>query len=581
MLKYNQITRTTGNNLIGIWRPAFIEHNQSLYAFGGGGHVTDDLRYLDLSTMCWKALHNVQGKPPSRRYGHTATKWKDSVIIVGGCTDNQEYCNDVYIFNLKTQTWHRPTTVGTITNRHLHSAVVFEDKLIVFGGFSKTTDCTYVLDEMCILDLHTMTWTTHHNMPPRYNHSATLVGNKMHIYAGKDEQGTTVSDLFVIHLQNEPYTAYPLICNDQFEDLGMVLAKSQHFCDTTCGKLFVFGRYANRKQLDNNDKNNSSNSISSDNDLIYGLWMLDLDTLQWKKQECSKHFEVGGWNYFIVIREPLNDKIESPRPQVFCNSLLFLGNTDSSKSHGHDHFRDALTINCESFGLYDLGEPRLPTTELLKLLNTPEHSDFLIRTGDGKEIYVHQVILLSRWPHFKNMCTSGMFESVTKIIVIPEPFDVVMAFLKYIYGDTLDDSEPWQVLCELLLLANLYQLHRLKKLCCQRLYTHHMSIESCGYIFEKAIMTDEIGLKWLTLKFMFQNYGSFIKSNIFNQLSAIVQEEFVKAVPDEAVLEVGRAGYVATKSMSCDRRQTFVIEYPVETHTSLVSVGDSSLSLRI
>ncbi|ORE17932.1 hypothetical protein BCV71DRAFT_180538 [Rhizopus microsporus] len=56
MLKYNQTTRTTGKNLVGIWRPAFIEHNQSLYAFGGGGHVTDDLRYLDLSTMCWKAL---------------------------------------------------------------------------------------------------------------------------------------------------------------------------------------------------------------------------------------------------------------------------------------------------------------------------------------------------------------------------------------------------------------------------------------------------------------------------------------------------------------------------------------------
>ncbi|CEJ05146.1 hypothetical protein RMCBS344292_19094 [Rhizopus microsporus] len=568
MLKYNQTTRTTGKNLVGIWRPAFIEHNQSLYAFGGGGHVTDDLRYLDLSTMCWKALDNVQGTPPSRRYGHTATKWKDSVIIVGGCTDNQEYCNDVYIFNLTTQTWHQPTTVGTINNRHLHSAVVFENKLIVFGGFSKTTDCnmcTYVLDEMCILDLNTMTWTTHYNMPPRYNHSATLVGNKMYIYAGKDEQGTTVSDLFVIHLQNEPYTAYPLICTDQFEDLGMVLAKSQHFCDTTCGKLFVFGRYANRRQLDNSDKNSSNNSISSDNDLIYGLWMLDLDTLQWKKQECSNHFEVGGWNYFIVIREPLNDKIASPRSQVSCNSLLFLGNTDSSKTQGYDHFRDALTINCESLGLYDLGEPRLPTTELLKLLNTPEYSDFSIRTGDGKEIYVHQVILLSRWPHFKNMCTSGMFESVTKTIVMPEPFDVVMAFLKYIYGDTLDDSEPWQILCELLLLANLYQLHRLKKLCCQRLYTHHMSIESCGYIFEKAIMTDEIGLKWLTLKFMFQNYGSFIKSNVFNQLSAIVQEEFVKAVPDEAVLEIGRSGYVAPKSMSCDRKETLVIEYPVET----------------
>ncbi|KAG1461400.1 hypothetical protein G6F56_005740 [Rhizopus delemar] len=409
-------------------------------------------------------------------------------------------------------------------------ATIYEDKLYVYGGFAKTSDCTFVLDEMCVLDLNTMTWTTINNMPPRYNHSATLVGNKMYVYAGKDEQGTTVSDLFMIHLENECYTPHLLLGNNMCENSGMVLAKSQHFCETVCGKLLVFGRYTNPKQLDH----------SNEPDLAYSLWMLDLDTLEWEKQECSGYFEVGGWNYFSVIQETLDTRADSTEPRMFCNNLLFLGNTDTYRLQGYDHFRDALVISSESLGLYDTGDSKSPTTEFVQLLNNPELSDFSIITGDGVEIHVHQVILLARWPHFKNLHKSGMFESIAKKITIPEPYNVVMAFLKFIYSDSLDPTESWLVVCELLLLSDLYLLHRLKKLCCERLYRHHMSVESCGYIFEKAIMTEEIGLKVLALDFMFQNYGSFLKTNIFITLPSLVQEEFLKAVPDEAELKVRR-----------------------------------------
>ncbi|KAG0788222.1 hypothetical protein G6F22_007071 [Rhizopus arrhizus] len=454
--------------------------------------------------------------------------------------EDQDYCDDVHIFDSKTSTWHQPLVIGTVAARYLHSAIVYKDKLFVYGGFAKTSDCTFVLDEMCVLDLSTMTWTTFHNMPPRYNHSATLVGNKMYIYAGKDEQGTTVSDLFMIHLQKNYYTPHLLRGNNLCENSEMTLAKSQHFCEAVCGRLLVFGRYTNPKQLES----------GAEPDLVYSLWMLDLDTLEWEKQECSRYFEVGGWNYFSMIRETLNDRTNSPGAQVSCNNLLFLGNTDPYRLQGYDHFRDALIISSESLGLYDIGDPRPPTTEFIQLLNSPELSDFSVITGDGKEIHVHQVILLSRWPHFRNLHKSGMFESIAKKITIPEPFTVVMAFLKYIYSDSLDTSESWQVVCELLLLSDLYLLHRLKKICCERLYKHHMSVESCGYIFEKAIMTEEIGLKALALDFMFRNYGSFLKTNIFITLPALVQEEFLRAVPDGAVLEVGRPKFSSNKDSS-------------------------------
>lgn len=57
MLKYEQPIKTVGKNLTGIWRPVFVKVDQSLFVFGGGGHVTDELRYLDLTNMHWKVLH--------------------------------------------------------------------------------------------------------------------------------------------------------------------------------------------------------------------------------------------------------------------------------------------------------------------------------------------------------------------------------------------------------------------------------------------------------------------------------------------------------------------------------------------
>jgi hypothetical protein len=244
----------------------------------------------------------------------------------------------VHIFNLKTSTWHQPNITGSVSSRYLHSATVFEDKLIIYGGFAKSSDCTYVLDELCVLDLNSMVWTRYHDMPPRYNHSATLVGNKMYIYAGKDEQGNTVSDLFMINLQKLPYTPHLVLGGSQQQQQScssrMVLLKSQHFCDTACGKLLVFGRYLNNNNNSNKHQQQQQNSPES----TYSLWMLDLDTLEWEKQECDGHFEVGGWNYFTIVNETSGEQTDT-QSQININNLLFLGNTDPYRPQGYDHFR--------------------------------------------------------------------------------------------------------------------------------------------------------------------------------------------------------------------------------------------------
>jgi hypothetical protein len=194
-----------------------------------------------------------------------------------------------------------------------------------------------------------------------------------------------------------------------------------------------------------------------------------------------------------------------------------------------------LVVHGESLGLYDIAEPHF-STEFVQLLNHPELSDFTIIAANSIAIHVHQVILLSRWPQFKKIMVNDQKE-----LVLNESFDVIMTFLRFLYSDRLDPNASWPVVCDVLVMAYRYSLHRLKKLCCQRLFQCHMAIDSCGLIFEKAIVADEMGLKLLALRFMFKHYGSLLKSNRLLCLPTSVRDAFLEAVPEEAVLEVGKA----------------------------------------
>jgi hypothetical protein len=197
----------------------------------------------------------------------------------------------------------------------------------------------------------------------------------MYIYAGKDEQGNTVCDLFMVNLNTPPYTPHPILSGAQANNHSqMVPLKSQHFCEAVCGKLLVFGRYVNNSSNGSNPHSSSSNlsnsgcntsnriaaatNASSSNavsttaavtsstqnnsnpESMYGLWMLDLDTLEWQRQDCNANFEVGGWNYFTVITENIQSNgTGDDQSQVALNSLFFLGNTDPYRPQGYDHFR--------------------------------------------------------------------------------------------------------------------------------------------------------------------------------------------------------------------------------------------------
>lgn len=56
MLKSGQPIQTTGNNLVGLWRPSFVKVDHRLIVYGGGGVVTNDLHVLNLCDMRWETI---------------------------------------------------------------------------------------------------------------------------------------------------------------------------------------------------------------------------------------------------------------------------------------------------------------------------------------------------------------------------------------------------------------------------------------------------------------------------------------------------------------------------------------------
>ncbi|KAF9917495.1 hypothetical protein BX616_000801 [Lobosporangium transversale] len=563
MINFAKSCGTTGQNLVGLWRPSFTRVDQKLYLFGGGGHVTNDLHVLDLITLNWDCILAKEGVPPTKRYGHTAVLWKQNIIIFGGANEFTEYRDDVVVFSLQTKTWFRPEIRGEVPARYLHSATVYKNKMYVYGGFAKNSKCTYVLDEMRILNLETWTWSDPYPVPARYNHSASLVGHKLWIYAGKDEIGNTVSDLHSIDLHTLRVLPHTGITGK------VVLLKSQHFSEAIGNQLVVFGKYPN-------ELTGTS---------LYGLWIMDLDQLEWRKIDIDRCLEDGLWNYFTIVTkrpqnrrfmdlplsdddlDPYNSPVSSKDMAIdsadSAPTLIFLGNTEKDRPQPYDHFRDVLSINIEYLGIFQI-PPSTLQTHMSLMLNNEEFSDFTVIPQDStQKIHVHRMILSTRWPYFKNMHASGMIESTRSTMVLPEPYPVVYAFLSFLYTDAIDVDLSCSTVCDVMIMANMYLLERLKKLCASILHRHHLQIDTCVRIFQAACTSQEHGLKRLSQEYIFRHLGAVMKTEDWFLMWSqggegehrAALDEFIEGVPEEAGLDVVQGSDTRMMSMGSDMRR--------------------------
>jgi hypothetical protein len=157
-------------------------------------------------------------------------------------------------------------------------------------------------------------------------------------------------------------------------------------------------------------------------------------------------------------------------------------------------------------------------------------------------IHVHRIILQARWPHFKRLYAAQMAEYHTKRMHIPEPYSVVRAFLYYLYSDSILDHPQYCTsildVAGMLVMANLYDMPKLRLLCVHRL-SRELDVENAAIIWERAGRTNEEWLRRRAAQFCLTNWGRIVRTAGFKSLNRQSLIELCEVVDMEGRIIAG------------------------------------------
>lgn len=132
-------------------------------------------------------------------------------------------------------------------------------------------------------------------------------------------------------------------------------------------------------------------------------------------------------------------------------------------------------------------------------------------------IRTHSLILYARWPHFRRIMQSGMSEAHSRRIYIPEPVSWVKKLVEYMYSDsvstyTVDDVSG------LLILANLYELPRLRRLCLEHISRSAVTHENAVTVYWRAYLATETDLQKTAAAYCLQHWSQIVRTEKFETL---------------------------------------------------------------
>ena len=126
----------------------------------------------------------------------------NEIFISGGISSNMKSLS-IWSLNLEKLEWKKLQTNGLMANRYGHTGVIYQNKIIFFGGKTKYLNMSY----LCGLEIYSMTDYTF-NSPSvgkispetRKNHIAELLGNQMFIHGGLNESNEILNDCYLLNI---------------------------------------------------------------------------------------------------------------------------------------------------------------------------------------------------------------------------------------------------------------------------------------------------------------------------------------------------------------------------------------------
>jgi N-acetylneuraminic acid mutarotase len=283
-----------------LWRGLFIERpptecspsprlwcssvtwNGKMFLYGGHttqglsnliSNVKNDLFAYDFATKKWEQMEHQM----SAKTEHKCVMYNNLLWFVGGY-NGYDYTNDVFIFDPVNKTSHFVETTGTpFSRRSALTAVVWQNKMIVFGGWNGFSKTWY--NDVHEFNFDTKTWRQidAKGIPPaqRTSHAAVVYKNCMYIFAGFSGENY-MNDLFEFNLETETWREItPLVSGDKPDPRS-------RFCAAVHGEcMYILGGW---------------NKVGYFND----FHVLNLETKVWTK--ISSNFEIPSISQYALTR---------------------------------------------------------------------------------------------------------------------------------------------------------------------------------------------------------------------------------------------------------------------------------------
>lgn len=130
-----------------------------IYLIGGMDHQNtyNQVYIYNIDKNTIKMLE-TRGDDFSQRAGHSACVYKDKIIVYGGqasIKNGFKFLNDLYSFDPMKYEWKQLKTSGDVPEpRSQHSTVIHNNLMVVIGGYNSNA----ILNEFYVLNLDTLEW---------------------------------------------------------------------------------------------------------------------------------------------------------------------------------------------------------------------------------------------------------------------------------------------------------------------------------------------------------------------------------------------------------------------------------------
>jgi chromosome segregation ATPase len=234
------ISLPDGKALPGIFSLSMTRIGKKLYLFGGRTglfETTGDLYRYDPETQEIERI--VAKNAPKPRQGHSAVAYEDKIVVYGGNDGSTSWLADVHIYDTTTNVWDQVTSAPVSSEGH--KAVVVGNKMYVFGGYNGEKNW---LDEIKVLDLDNPNgkWLTlSTRLPsPRAYLSASAIGHLIYIFGGISKS-IYLQDTLLFDASTESWVEGPVLGEE-------VEARTGHCTVAYKSKVVLFGGSKTWKQ---------------------------------------------------------------------------------------------------------------------------------------------------------------------------------------------------------------------------------------------------------------------------------------------------------------------------------------------